>query len=99
MDAGSISDADTAGVDVRTFASDKFNAVQDLLDTNKLLITEINNNHEERSPESLARNVLLIREFNSNIHKIIQLYKELSESIEQIPDTRPGQHKSTEATT
>lgn len=87
MDAGSVSDADTAGVDVRTFASDKTNAVQDLLDTNKLLITEINNNHEERSAESLARNVLLIREFNSNIHKIIQLYKELSASIEQITDT------------
>ena len=48
MDAGSVSDADTAGVDVRTFASDKTNAVQDLLDTNKLLIVEINNNHEWR---------------------------------------------------
>lgn len=93
MDAGSVSDADTAGVDVRTFASDKTNAVQDLLDTNKLLIVEINNNHEERSAESLARNVLLIREFNGNIQKIIQLYKELSDSIEQITETT-GPHTS-----
>lgn len=35
----------------------------------RLLITEINANHEGRTPEALARNQLLIRELNGNIAK------------------------------
>ncbi|DBA82845.1 hypothetical protein WJX77_004290 [Trebouxia sp. C0004] len=62
---------------------EKFNLVQDYLEKNKLLITEINNNHEIRSSEGLARNVHLIRELNSNVAKVVALYKELSGSLEQ----------------
>ena len=36
----------------------------------RLLITEINANHEGRNPEALARNQLLIRELNGNIAKV-----------------------------
>mmetsp|Transcript_13229 Transcript_13229/g.41839 ORF Transcript_13229/g.41839 Transcript_13229/m.41839 type:complete len:152 (-) Transcript_13229:236-691(-) len=46
---------------------EKFNNVQGILDRNKLLINEINHNHDRRSPEGLARNVQLIRELNENI--------------------------------
>lgn len=35
-----------------------------------MLITEINANHEGRTPEALARNQLLIRELNGNIAKV-----------------------------
>lgn len=62
---------------------EKFNVVQDYLEKNKLLITEINNNHEIRTPDGLARNVYLIRELNSNVSKVVELYKELSTSLEQ----------------
>lgn len=36
----------------------------------RLLLNEINANHEDRTPEALARNDLLIRELNSNIAKV-----------------------------
>jgi hypothetical protein len=36
----------------------------------RILINEINSNHESRTPEALARNVVLIRELNSNVAKV-----------------------------
>lgn len=66
---------------------EKFNLVQDYLEKNKLLITEINNNHEIRSSEGLARNVYLIRELNNNVAKVVALYKDLSGSLEQQQST------------
>ncbi|KAL0037333.1 hypothetical protein WJX79_002428 [Trebouxia sp. C0005] len=66
---------------------EKFNLVQDYLEKNKLLITEINNNHEIRSSEGLARNVHLIRELNNNVAKVVALYKDLSGSLEQQQST------------
>lgn len=86
MENDSNSDPADSGVDVRTFASEKFNDVQDLLDHNKVLINEINQNHEERTPEALARNVLLIRELNKNVAKVVTIYKEVSGEFEQFMD-------------
>ncbi len=37
----------------------------------RILINEINANHEAQSPQGLARNVILIRELNNNITKVI----------------------------
>ncbi|DBA86924.1 TPA: hypothetical protein ACH3X2_000318 [Trebouxia sp. C0005] len=56
---------------------EKFNLVQDYLEKNKLLITEINNNHEIRSSEGLARNVHLIRELNNNVAKQVHTAGEM----------------------
>ena len=36
----------------------------------RILINEINANHEARTPEGLARNVVLIKELNSNVSKV-----------------------------
>ncbi len=36
--------------------------MQDILNKNKLLIAQIQSNHEQRTPESLAQNMVLIRE-------------------------------------
>jgi len=36
----------------------------------RILINEINANHEARTPEGLARNVVLIKELNSNVTKV-----------------------------
>ena len=35
-----------------------------------MLINEINSNHEARTPEALARNVVLIQELDSNVAKV-----------------------------
>lgn len=55
-----------------------FMQVQHILDQNRLLINEINQNHESRVADSLTRNVGLIKELNNNIKKVVDLYANLS---------------------
>lgn len=52
--------------------------VQNILDQNRLLITEINQNQESKIPDNLNRNVGLIRELNNNIRRVVDLYAHLS---------------------
>jgi hypothetical protein len=59
-------------------AADKFVDVQVLLDQNVVLISQINDNHTTRTPEALERNVLLIRELNSNVQRITELYQDIA---------------------
>ncbi|WVZ79402.1 hypothetical protein U9M48_026982, partial [Paspalum notatum var. saurae] len=55
-----------------------FVEVQNLLDQNRILINEINQNHESKVPADLSRNVRLIRELNNNIRRVVDLYADLS---------------------
>ena len=58
-----------------------FVQVQNILDQNRLLINEINQNHESKIPDNLNRNVGLIRELNNNIRRVVDLYADLSGSF------------------
>ncbi|CAM8983188.1 unnamed protein product [Rhodiola kirilowii] len=58
-----------------------FVRVQSILDQNRLLINEINNNHESKMADNLNRNVGLIRELNNNIRTVVDLYADLSSSF------------------
>ncbi|KAM0953061.1 putative protein EARLY FLOWERING 4 [Dioscorea sansibarensis] len=58
-----------------------FGQVQSILDQNRLLINEINQNHESKVPDNLSRNVGLIRELNNNIRRVVDLYGDLSSSF------------------
>ncbi|KAF8044548.1 hypothetical protein N665_8102s0001 [Sinapis alba] len=49
--------------------------VQDILDQNRLLINEINQNHESKQPDNLSRNVGLIKELNNNIRRVASLLR------------------------
>lgn len=69
---------------------DKFVAVQDLLDKNAVLIAQINENHSTRNPEALQRNVLLIRELNSNVQQVVELYQELAGVLTGAQQQPPG---------
>ncbi|CAL9130142.1 unnamed protein product [Musa textilis] len=55
-----------------------FVQVQSILNQNRLLINEINQNHETMIPDNLGRNVGLIRELNNNIRRVVDLYADLS---------------------
>ncbi|KAH7679920.1 Protein EARLY FLOWERING 4 domain-containing protein [Dioscorea alata] len=70
-------------VDNRVMQSfqNSFVQVQSILDQNRLLINEINQNHESRIPDNLNRNVGLIRELNNNIRRVVNLYADLSSSF------------------
>ncbi|MCL7031483.1 hypothetical protein MKW94_020028 [Papaver nudicaule] len=66
---------------VRQTFHKNFVQVQSLLDQNRLLINEINHNHESNIPHNLNRNVGLIRELNNNIRRVVLLYADLSSSL------------------
>lgn len=68
----------------------RLDAVQELLDRNKLLISEINQNHQLRTAEALVRNVSLIRELNGNVAAVVEAYKELSSAMEGGPAGEAG---------
>jgi hypothetical protein len=61
--------------------ADKFGAVQDLLDRNKLLINQISANHAAKTVESLTHNKVLIKELNNNVARVVELYRELGETL------------------
>lgn len=58
-----------------------FVQVQDILDQNRLLINQINQNHESKQADHLGKNVGLIRELNNNIRTVASLYGDLSHSF------------------
>ncbi|KAF5197926.1 hypothetical protein AQUCO_01700410v1 [Aquilegia coerulea] len=64
-----------------------FVQVQNILDQNRLLINEINQNHESKIPDNLSRNVGLIRELNNNIRRVVDLYGDLSCSFTKSMET------------
>ncbi|RAL45600.1 unnamed protein product [Cuscuta campestris] len=70
----------TDGKILQTFQK-SFVQVQSILDQNRLLINEINQNHESKIPDNLSRNVSLIRELNNNIKRVVSLYADLSSSF------------------
>ncbi|KAL4188313.1 hypothetical protein AMTRI_Chr08g159420 [Amborella trichopoda] len=49
--------------------SSGFREVQGVLEENRLLISQVNDNHSSRLPENLTKNVALIRQINANISK------------------------------
>ncbi|CAI9766070.1 unnamed protein product [Fraxinus pennsylvanica] len=51
------------------------------LELGRLLINEINQNHESKIPDNLTRNVSLIRELNNNFRRVVDLYGDLSNSL------------------
>jgi hypothetical protein len=73
-----------------------FSQVQTILDQNRLLIREINQNQESKIPENLSRNVGLIRELNTNIARVVELYANLSsEFVQSMEDGRgEGEEKA-----
>ncbi|KAI9119721.1 hypothetical protein K1719_009110 [Acacia pycnantha] len=79
---GDLSNNTTMQVDSRIIEAFQKNLLeaQDILDQNRLLINEINQNHSSKMPHNLSRNVGLIRELNNNIKRVVDLYGDLSSS-------------------
>ncbi|KAI3754154.1 hypothetical protein L1987_53932 [Smallanthus sonchifolius] len=73
------------GKALQTFQK-SFVQVQSILDQNRVLINEINQNHESKIPDNLGRNVGLIRELNNNIRKVVDLYSHLSSNFSKSMD-------------
>ncbi|KAL0354485.1 UNVERIFIED_CONTAM: protein ELF4-LIKE 4 [Sesamum radiatum] len=74
--SGIANGAQIEGKVLQTFQKN-FVQVQSILDQNRLLINQINQNHESKIPDNLSRNVGLIRELNNNIRRVVDLYADL----------------------
>lgn len=55
-----------------------FGQVQSVLDRNRVLIQQVNENHQSKIPDNMVKNVALIQEINGNISKVVSLYSDLS---------------------
>ncbi|WCJ19862.1 hypothetical protein M5689_002136 [Euphorbia peplus] len=58
-----------------------FRQVQSVLDRNRNLIQQVNENHQSRVPDNMVKNVALIQELNGNISKVSSLYSDLSSNF------------------
>ncbi|KAI8016321.1 Protein EARLY FLOWERING 4 [Camellia lanceoleosa] len=68
--------------------SKSFRQVQSVLDQNRALIQQVNENHQSKMPDNLVKNVALIREINGNISKVMSLYSDLSVDFSNIVQQR-----------
>nr|WCL15313.1 early flowering 4-like 8 [Diospyros sp. 'deyangshi'] len=64
--------------------TDNFLQVQSVLDRNRVLIQQVNENHQSKIHENLVQNVALIQEINGNISKIVSLYSDLSTNFSTV---------------
>uniref|UniRef100_A0A1J3K7V5 Protein ELF4-LIKE 3 n=1 Tax=Noccaea caerulescens TaxID=107243 RepID=A0A1J3K7V5_NOCCA len=85
MEADTISGlmGNGAQIDVKILQTfqNSFVQVQNILDHNRLLINEINQNHESKIPDNLGRNVVLIKELNNNVRRVAHIYIDLSNNF------------------
>ncbi|TVU45262.1 hypothetical protein EJB05_04743 [Eragrostis curvula] len=69
------------GVKLPQVLQQSFGEVQGILEHNRVLIQEISQNQESGDADGLTRNVALIRELNTNIARVVDLYADLSGSF------------------
>lgn len=74
--------------------SKSFNDVQSVLDHNRVLIKQVNENHQSKVPDNLVKNVALIQEINGNISKVMGIYSDLSVNFSSIVQQRRPLSKS-----
>ncbi|KAL9316253.1 hypothetical protein ACSQ67_017254 [Phaseolus vulgaris] len=55
--------------------------VQSMLDRNRRLIEEVNENQQSRLRHNMVKNVSLIQELNGNIAKVLSLYSDLNSNF------------------
>ncbi|TKY56863.1 EARLY FLOWERING 4 [Spatholobus suberectus] len=74
--------------------NESFRQVQSVLDRNRILIEEVNENQHSRLRDSMVKNVSLIQELNGNISKVVSLYSDLNSNF----STAFQQHSKNPAT-
>lgn len=68
--------------------SKSFKDAQFVLDQNRVLIKQVNDNHHSKVPDNLVQNVALIREINGNISKVMGIYSDLAVNFANIVQDR-----------
>ncbi|KAK4483085.1 hypothetical protein RD792_010262 [Penstemon davidsonii] len=84
---------DCCDVEAWEILSKSFKEVQSVLDRNRRLIQQVNDNHQSMIPRNLAKNVELIREINANISTVTGLYANLSSNFSSIVQYKAGKRQ------
>lgn len=71
-------DSDQSDPKVWEIFSSNYSRAQTVLDRNRVLIQQVNQNHQSKIPDNMVKNVALIQEINQNISKVASLYSEFS---------------------
>ncbi|KAK7281151.1 hypothetical protein RIF29_08878 [Crotalaria pallida] len=58
-----------------------FRQVQSVLDRNRHLIQQVNENQQSRMHDNMVKNVSLIQELNGNINKVASIYNDLNSNF------------------
>ncbi|CAJ1971011.1 unnamed protein product [Sphenostylis stenocarpa] len=66
---------------VWTAVDESLREVQSMLDRNRRLIEEVNENQQSRLRHNMVKNVSLIQELNGNISKVLSLYSDLNSNF------------------
>ncbi|CAL0304749.1 unnamed protein product [Lupinus luteus] len=61
--------------------NNSFKQVQSVLDRNRHLIQQVNENHQSRMHDNMVKNVSLIQELNGNINKVASIYSDLNSNF------------------
>jgi hypothetical protein len=61
-----------------------FRQVQSVLDRNRAIIQQVNENQQSRMPDNMVKNVSLIQELNGNISKVASFYSDLNSDFTNI---------------
>ncbi|KAJ9683825.1 hypothetical protein PVL29_016362 [Vitis rotundifolia] len=77
-------EAEEGSAEVWENFNDSFRQVQSVLDRNRVLIQQVNENHQSKIPDNLVKNVALIQEINGNISKVVSLYSDLSTNFSSV---------------
>lgn len=72
-----------------------FKDAQSVLDQNRDLIRQVNENHRSKVPDNLVKNVALIKEINGNITKVMGIYSDLSVNFSDIVQQRRAMTRNT----
>lgn len=64
--------------------TESFRQVQSVLDRNRVLIQQVNENHQSKIHDNMVKNVALIQEINGNISKVVSLYSDLSTNFSSV---------------
>ncbi|XP_010554657.1 PREDICTED: protein EARLY FLOWERING 4 [Tarenaya hassleriana] len=67
-----------------------FRQVQSVLDRNRALIQQVNENHQSRMADNMVKNVSLIQELNGNISKVVSMYSDLNTNFSSMCHGKNG---------
>ncbi|KAK7305871.1 hypothetical protein VNO77_43783 [Canavalia gladiata] len=85
---GEVEEAEDGDPEVWATLNKGFRQVQSVLDRNRLLIQQVNENQQSRMHDNMVKNVSLIQELNGNISKVVSLYSDLNSNFTNVCQQR-----------